>query len=159
MAVNTEKGLSLIELIIVIAIIAIALGFAVPAFNHYSANANLKTAALDIVSDIYSMREKALAENRQYMIEFTLISNQYTLNQGTYAGAPWTAIQVKSPSVIGKDIKLLIVNFGNYSNKLSFQTRGTAKEFGSLSIVNRYNSIATITVNSAGRTYVQYTLQ
>jgi len=156
-SLKSQKGFSLTELIVVIAIIGIIAMFAIPAFNHYSVNANLKTAARDIASDIFTIKEKAVSENVRYLIEFAVGSNQYTLNKGTYTGEPWTVIQTRSPSTIGSDVKLTNAEF-SHGQKIYFQTRGTADP-GSVSIANRYGSTATITVNNSGRTYVRFNMQ
>lgn len=158
-ALNSNKGFSLTELMVVVAIIGIMALIAVPAFNHYSVNANLRTAARDMVSDIMEMREKAIAENRQYMIEFTMASNQYSLNRGTYTGTPWTAVQTKSLSSISNDIRIANIGLGGGSNRIFFQTRGFSSPAGSITLSNRYGSTATVTVNLSGRAYVQFNMQ
>ena len=155
---NSDKGFSLTELMVVIALIAIVTMIAVPAFNHYSVNANLRTAARDVASDIFNMRERAVSENRQYMIEFSVGSNQYTLSEGTYTGAPWVATLTKTPSAAGSDVRLTSAAFSFGTPKIFFQTRGLASA-GSVSLSNRYGSTATITVNNAGRTHVQFNMQ
>jgi type II secretion system protein H len=159
-ALNSHKGFSLTELLVVIAIVGIMTMIAVPAFNHYSVNANLKTAGRDIVSDVLETREKAIAENVQYMIQFSVSSNQYTLYKGTYSGSPWTSIQVKSPSAAGSDVRLTSAAFvsGPTASRIYFQTRGLASA-GTVTLTNRYGSTATITLNSAGRAYVQFSMQ
>jgi type II secretion system protein H len=154
---KSQKGFSLIELIVVIAIIGIIAMFAIPALNHYNVNSNLKTAARDIASDIFNLKEKAVSENVRYLIQFDISSNQYTLNQGTYTGAPYAVVQAKSPSAIGSDVKITNAAF-TQGAKIYFQTRGTADP-GTVSVSNRYGSTATITVNNAGRTYVRFNLQ
>ena len=153
---KSETGYSLTELMVVIAVLGIVTAFAVPAINHYAANSNLKTAARDIASDIYALRERAVSENRQYLIEFTSGNNSYTLYQGTYSGEPWTAVQAKSLLAAAKDIRFTEVSFDD--QKISFSTRGLARN-GHVSVANRYNSTATITVNITGKTYVRFNMQ
>lgn len=154
MALRSESGYSLSELMVVVAIIAVVTAIAMPAFNHYSANSNLKAAARDLASDLFAMREKAVAENREFMVEFSTGTNSYTLNQGTYSGEPWTMLQTKTLTAAASDITLTEVAFNN--SKVAFTTRGLATPAGHLKIANRYNSIATITVNFAGRTHVSF---
>lgn len=143
-------------MMVVIAIFGIVAAFAIPAVNHYAANSNLKTAARDIASDIYTIREAAVAENRQYLIEFSSGGNNYTIYRGTYSGEPWTAVQTKSLLSVAKDISITEIAFND--QKVSFATRGTATS-GHVTVANRYNSTATITVNITGKTYVRFNMQ
>lgn len=152
---RSEQGYSLTELIVVIGLIAVITAIAVPAFNRYSANANLRTAARDVASDLFTMRERAAAENRQFMVQFSVGGNSYTLNQGTSSGAPWTSIQTKSLTAVASDIRMTNVTFTN--QLVAFSTRGNSLQAGSISLTNKNNSIATITVNFAGRTHVSFT--
>ncbi len=157
-ALNTNKGFSLTELMVVIAIIGIMAVVAVPAFNHYAVNANLKTAARDLVSDIVELKERAIAENRQYMIEFMPDSNQYTINQGTYGGGPYNVVQTRSLSNISKDIRISNVVLGS-GRSIFFATRGFSSPAGNITLTNSHNSTAVVRVTLSGRAYAQFNMQ
>ncbi|MEA1935901.1 MAG: prepilin-type N-terminal cleavage/methylation domain-containing protein, partial [Thermodesulfobacteriota bacterium] len=59
----TEKGFTLVELMITVALIAIMALIAVPAFQRHAINANLKSATRDIASDFLLLKERAISEN------------------------------------------------------------------------------------------------
>jgi len=68
MRVQTEKGFSLIELMIVVAIIAIFAAVAIPAFVHWIPNMRLKAAARDLYSNFQQARMEAIKRNRDVVI-------------------------------------------------------------------------------------------
>lgn len=151
-----QKGFSLTELIVVIGIFAVVTAFAVPALNHYSSNSNLRTAAREVTSDIFMFRERAISEDRQYRITYNTGTGAYSIEQGTYSGAPYTSIQVKNVNAAAADAQISAITFQN--QQIIFQTRGTVTT-GTMTLANRFGSTATITVNTAGRTYVQFSMQ
>jgi prepilin-type N-terminal cleavage/methylation domain-containing protein len=149
-SMNHQKGFTMLEGVMVFAIIAIVAAFAVPGFRKMAINGNLKAAAKDIMSDFASVRERAISENLNYSIVFDQDNNRYTV--------PGLA-NPKSPAHLASDIRITGVSFG--TSPLVFQTRGTTSPPGdkTISLTNGRGSTATITIGTAGRIYVQYSLQ
>jgi prepilin-type N-terminal cleavage/methylation domain-containing protein len=149
-SMNHQKGFTLLEGVMVFAIIAIVAAIAVPQFRKMAINGNLKAAAKDIMSDFASVRERAISENQNYSIVFDQDNNRYTV--------PGLA-NPKSPAHFSSDIRITGVSFG--TSPLVFQTRGTTSPPGdkTISLTNGRGSTATITIGTAGRIYVQYSLQ
>ena len=151
--VNQQKGFTLIELIIVMGIMGILATIAVPTFQNYIRNQNLKTAARGITSDFFATREKALSENVRYRITFDQASNSYTIAGGTAAGAPYVDQQTKLMTSYAPSIKV------DADQVVFFQTRGTVTACN-FTISNTNNgSVANIIVNFPSRTYATFTLQ
>jgi prepilin-type N-terminal cleavage/methylation domain-containing protein len=151
---GSSQGFSLIELLVVIGIIAIAAMIGFPLLNQYAIDKNLRSAARDIVADIQTQKERAISENRRYRIIFDVAGNSYKIQQENDAGTAYVDLLDKTPSVFSDDIRLTGANFSGGST-ITFQTRGTSG-FGNLSLENRRNYTAQITVNIAGRTNVSF---
>ncbi len=151
-----EQGLTLVELMITLALMVIAAGIAIPFFQRYALNANLKAAARDIQSDIHQLKARAVAENIMYRISFDVTNNRYTLEQGTDTGTPYTALQTKPLTGVAADIRLTSTTFAG--STVVFQKRGTVSA-GTVNLTNSRGSTAAVTATISGRAYVQFTLQ
>jgi type II secretion system protein H len=146
------RGFSLIELLIVIALAAIVAAIAVPQFQRYSTNADLKTAAREMSGDFSAAKQMAVANNLDYRIAIDVAGNSYTLSRADTSAVVWT----KSPASFGKGASIDSTTFSGAA--INFQTRGTASN-GRVILRNTRGSTATITVNITGRTYVQTNMQ
>ncbi len=154
---RTSGGFSLIELIIAMALIAIVSAIAVPQLQRYSNNADLKTAAREIMGDFSEAKQRVVAENQDYRITLNVALNNYALSRSA-PPAPWADVwlQPKLLASFGSGIRFDSVNYPG--GVVNFQKRGTVSA-GSLRLINRLGSRADITVNITGRTYVQFTMQ
>lgn len=155
----SSRGFTLIELMIVIGIIGLMSAVALLGWRGYQDNVNLRTAARDITTDISTCKQRAISEGVQYRITFSTTLNNYIIEQGTSSGTPYTTIQTKSPTIFGPGSGLSI-NSANFSGTqvVLFYTRGTMS-FGTVTLRNSKGSVATITVNITGKTYVQFVMQ
>ena len=80
-----KKGVTLIELVVVMVIIAVAAGFIIPNVGVWLPNYRLRSAARDIVSTMRTAQMKAISTNMTYQVSFTLPSS-YILQYQTTAG-------------------------------------------------------------------------
>jgi prepilin-type N-terminal cleavage/methylation domain-containing protein len=151
MIVFKRKGFSLIEMLVVIAIIAILLSVAIPSWTQYRQNTDLKTAARGIASDIFNTKQRAVGEAVSYQIAFDQANNRYQIiNTST------NDTTTRNLSEFGSGIIITDVAFNG--DTVDFYTRGTA-EVGHLNLRNSRGSTATITMNITGRTHVSFTMQ
>ena len=151
---SIPKGYTLVEVCIVLALLTIISTLAIPAWQNYSSNINLKTAAREVMSDILNARQRAIEENINiYRLTFNVDDNNYTLSNTDTGITYWTKPLTSS----GNGISIQSVNFNNGSIVI-FKNRGTVTR-GNVVLTNLAGSTATITVQITARTYVQYNMQ
>ena len=159
-----SSGVTLLEMLIVIAILAIVAGIAYPSFQRLAINNYLKTATRDIASDFAQLKERslsgdaALGGSRMHRLAINMAANTYQLQQCNNVGVPcggWNTMQVKSLANYSADI---IFDAGTNTLNYDFRPRGTASP-GNIALRNRLGSTANITINFTGKPRVQFNLQ
>jgi prepilin-type N-terminal cleavage/methylation domain-containing protein len=78
-----RRGFSMIEIIVVMAILTILMSIAMPNYRRWRANVQVRQAAEQLAQDINKQRSEARRTNSTRTISFG--SNSYTLNGSTYA--------------------------------------------------------------------------
>ena len=153
---SNQKAFTLVELLVVVALIVIVMGIAAPSFQKLAINGYLKAAARDIASDVALLRQRCMAENRMYRISLNVAGGSYTLQQCDAPGSPcasWTPIQIKNFMSFASDI-----NFDPGSTAvINFQPRGTVTS-GIIALTNGRGSLGTINISASGRQNVQFNL-
>jgi prepilin-type N-terminal cleavage/methylation domain-containing protein len=147
------KGFTLVEVIIVMALITILTSFAVPAWQRYTVNAGVKTATREIMADILQTRQRAIAENiNTYQLTFSYSDNSYSLSRSDTGVTLWT----KNLTDFGNDNVLWWAWFSDGTNVLKFQRRGILTNQGNIWVRNHYYNFSYITAQTIGRPYVQF---
>jgi prepilin-type N-terminal cleavage/methylation domain-containing protein len=166
--IHKQTGFSLVEILIVIAIAAILAMMSVYSWDRYVNNANLRTAARQLESDIKTMKERAYAAGTTLTMVFskTAAPNTYT----RYNGIATETVSLES---FGKGITIYTLPGAGTSYTLSFLARGilspaptaitncsTINNTCWIVFRNSRSSQATITFNPlTGKTYVAFAMQ
>jgi len=79
------KGFTLIELIVVITLISIMLGFAIPRFQNIVLNDDARKASQWIMLTVSSLKERALREQIQYILNIDMNENRLWITNETMA--------------------------------------------------------------------------
>lgn len=150
MKLNTTKGFTLIELMIVVAIIGVMMTIASLNWQKYTANATLQSAARDLVSDMNAMKQGAISKfGTTYTITFNKGSNTYTKTG--------TTVETISLDSLGHGIQIYSLPAGASNYPLTFLARGILDPAsGTIELRNDRGSSARITFNTTGKTYVKF---
>lgn len=176
MRLKSIKGFSVIELLIVIAIVAILGTVAIPSFSKFRHNNELREAAQEILADINLYRQKTIAEQTvaqpmRYLLQwFTGTDNNVQCRiwktTGTTGWGTLTVLQLKNIS----DPKSSIIIDPTYSNVFNngwvtgwawviVQRRGALGQ-GSIRLKHlKTNSTATIYTTFLGRVRIEYQMK
>jgi type IV fimbrial biogenesis protein FimT len=63
---NCGRGFTLIEVMVVVALLSVLLGLGAPAFSNYLANVRLRSAAETVLADLQEARTTAIRENSNF---------------------------------------------------------------------------------------------
>jgi|LGVE01.1.fsa_nt_gb type IV fimbrial biogenesis protein FimT len=143
---NTKSGFTLIEMMIVIAIMAVFAGIATPNFLSYMPKYRLNGAARQVMGDLMAARMNAVSQNNEFRIFFLANGHEYMIldddnNNGTADTGEWTET---------KDIQNEYhdVTIGSNNDPI-FSPRGTATNWPTITLTNPSGS-KTITISRAG---------
>ena len=137
-----KKGVTLLELIIVMVIIAIAAGFIVPGIGAWLPNYRLRSAARDIVSTMRTAQMKAVSTNLIYRVSFTLPAG-YVLQYIDTLGNPQTegTNQTLPPGILISGINIA-------GNNAVFNPNSTSSS-GSITLQNSKGTQRRLTLTSS----------
>jgi len=142
-----KKGVTLLELIIVMVIIAIGATLMVPAIGSWIPNYRLRAATRDIVSTMRTAQMKAVSMNKDFQIRF-IDTKSYILEYQTTSG--WIADGAQQNLPTGVEITRFPPD-----NRFLFNPNSTAST-GSLTLKNSKNNTRTISLTtSTGRIKVE----
>lgn len=101
MRLDNKHGFTLMELMVVIAIIGIMAAIAIPNFLNWLPNMRLKAAARDLYSNMQRTRMMAVKTNKKTAIIFKPANNTYDICDDWNSTATTCTIAVRSVSLTG----------------------------------------------------------
>ena len=84
-----KTGFTVVELLVVLAVIATTAAIAAPSVGRWIANYRVKTAARQMMTDLLSARMTAVSRKAPCLVKVDCVNNQYTIQQnGATLGIP-----------------------------------------------------------------------
>ena len=150
-----RRGITLMELIIVMAIIALGAVLMVPNIAGWIPNYRLRTATRDVVSTLRVAQMKAVARNVDHRVTFVPGEGSFFIMRRTTAGVNnWVRITVSDEVAAGADdakqflpsgVQFDSVNFPTAVNNPEFYPNSTASG-GNVVLKNSRGTLRTIIV-------------
>ena len=131
-----EKGFTIVEVCIVIAVIGVLAAFAIPNFLSWLPKMRVNSAARDLVSEMQLTRMQAVSERNNYVITFNVGSNQYSIyddDDNDFASAGAEAGELVKTVNIGTDNPGVQFGYISGTQKPTGGSITTAVAFGSTS--------------------------
>ncbi|MHB8110177.1 MAG: GspH/FimT family pseudopilin [Syntrophorhabdaceae bacterium] len=138
---RNSKGFSLLELLIVIAIIMIVAAIGLPNYNNFVRKNRIHNQTKRIYSDLASMRTMAMNSNRTHFMQFGLPNNQYQVVEDTNGNnlldpPPADTVRLVRTAVtpftyanVAVANEAMTIQAGTFTNNLiRFDSRGVATE-------------------------------
>ena len=133
---NKQSGFTLIELSVIIAIMAVFAGIAIPNFLSYMPKHRLNGAARQVMGDLMAARMKAVSLNCDVVVAFVSGDPEYKI---------WTDSNNNSTKDSGEEItKDIQSNYRDVTisstKNIEFHSRGTANPYGIIVLTNSAGS-------------------
>lgn len=154
-----NKGFTLLELMITIAIAGILAGLAIPNWLAWRAKAKINGAATNLRGDLEMAKMRAIKENAQVSVAFAVATNGYTvfIDNGAlsanYIREADEQILTNRQLVPGVSLTILL-GFGG--NSTGFNGRGHAGKTGTAAVTDSAGRQRQIIINRVGRIQLQY---
>jgi len=145
-----ERGVTLIEVAVVMAIVAIMGLFMAPAIGEWIDNYRIRQAARDISSTLQQAKMKAISSRMAYRVGFNVVDEAYQLWQND-PDSGWITEGNANTAPRGVDID----NTDFTADTVQFNPNGIPSENGTITIDNEKGKQYQVNVNPVGRISIQ----
>lgn len=107
------KGFTLVELMIVVAVVSILFTLVFPNMSRLMARSRLKDAARDVYFDMQSVRMRSIKEGREFAIQFDTTANAYKVIRDRGVDGKWNTDDDEVVKTVNLTAMFSDVTFGS----------------------------------------------
>jgi len=137
------------EILGVLAVIAVIAVVSVPSWSYFSASTKLRGERDKLVSNLYSVQQRSVAEQYNYIVKFRPDTNSYkVIKLVPDEDDPLSVSEIETGSFTVEGVILESTTFKN--NELEFTPFGSASYGGSIILKNQKGKESIIEVSPSG---------
>lgn len=138
-----RRGFSLVELLLVIAIVSVIGAVAIPRFAQATSNHRLEAAADRLIADLQLARTRARVASQEVVVSFDLADHQYSL---TGAGGDKVGVDLSEAPYEVKIARIVLRS----GNSITFNAFGVPQQTGVIFLTDGSNTQA-VTLTEGGQ--------
>jgi Tfp pilus assembly protein FimT len=104
-SMRSSAGITVVELVVVIAIMAILVALGLPSFIQWRQNLAYRDAARNIISELRQAKSQAIATNIKQCVRFDAAGKQYGFSSDCAAVSNWTSLDSQVTITPSTDIE------------------------------------------------------
>ncbi|GBD97644.1 MAG TPA: prepilin-type N-terminal cleavage/methylation domain-containing protein [Nitrospirae bacterium] len=160
--IREKKGITLVELVVVMSIIAILAAIGVPEYGRFAAKSSVRRAASDLLQNMRLARTMAIKENRTYLITFNESSSSENIYRIGFDGNGNGSL-LDTADGYGNTTTAKVINIQNeYGNDVVLDTGNFAivppnnPDGNAISNAINFNFLPDGSANPSGTAYLQH---
>jgi len=149
LSMKKDKGFTLLEMMVGIAIVAVVSAIAIPNFYSFAAGMKLRSASRDLYSALQKTRMSAIRQNARWAVEFTS-SSYKVVNCGTDSVCGGSGVADNINSLTTNISAYSGVNIPTFPGTIEFYPDGTSNG-GTLTFGDSAGHTSQVVVSASGR--------